>query len=147
MRDREKNFMHEVVIDTNILISAMLKKGPARTIVNKWLTQEFHLNISPHLLNELVFVLQKPKLSKWLSTFDSGLLVSAIKARARLVKPSHKINICRDSKDNIVLECAVEAKADVIVTGDRDLIVLSPFNGIKIISPRMFLNRLESRRI
>ena len=53
--------------------------------------------------------------------------------------PVEKIDVCRDSKDNMILELAVAGKADFIITGDKDLKVLNPFQQIQIISPADFL--------
>lgn len=57
--------------------------------------------------------------------------------------PLEQIEECRDPKDNKILEVAVEGKADVIVTGDKDLLVLHPFRGIPIIGPAEFLALLD----
>ena len=56
--------------------------------------------------------------------------------------PSTHIENCRDPKDNQILEVAVDGKADVIVTGDNDLLVLHPFRGVPIVGPAEFLARL-----
>jgi uncharacterized protein len=54
--------------------------------------------------------------------------------------PVEKIDVCRDSKDNMILELAVAGKADFIITGDKDLKVLNPFRKIQILSPAEFLH-------
>ena len=58
---------------------------------------------------------------------------------AEIVQPTQKVEDCRDPKDNFILECALEAQPDYIVTGDSDLLVLHPYKGIKIITPTKFL--------
>jgi hypothetical protein len=55
------------------------------------------------------------------------------------IEPTEKITICRDQKDNKFLELAIGGNADCIVSGDKDLLVLNPFRGNKIISPGDFL--------
>ena len=55
------------------------------------------------------------------------------------IEPKTKIKVCRDPKDNMFLELAVTGKASCIITGDKDLVALNPFRGIKIISPGDFL--------
>jgi predicted nucleic acid-binding protein len=64
---------------------------------------------------------------------------------ASLVHPKQKIHICRDPKDDIVLECCREAKADILVTGDKDLLEIEdlPFD-LNILSPRIFLKGLKT---
>lgn len=64
-----------------------------------------------------------------------------LKAKALLINVIEIIDICRDSKDNKFLELAVSGKADFIVTGDNDLLVLNPFRDIEIITVSDFLNR------
>ena len=59
-----------------------------------------------------------------------------------IIEPSSKFNAVRDKKDNKIIECAFDGKADYIVTGDPDLLILKEFRGIKIITAREFL---ESR--
>ena len=59
--------------------------------------------------------------------------------------PAQRINACRDPKDNMVLEAAVAGQVDVIVSGDKDLLTLSPFKGIPVLTPAAFLRRLTSQ--
>jgi putative PIN family toxin of toxin-antitoxin system len=61
-----------------------------------------------------------------------------------LVNATDAIAVCRDPKDNMILELAVSGKADVIVTGDDDLLVLNPFREIAILNPQEFLKRFLS---
>lgn len=66
-------------------------------------------------------------------------MLNDIEMEALFIEPELRISVCRDPKDNKFLELAVAANADCIVTGDKDLLVLNPFRGIKIISPADFL--------
>lgn len=61
-----------------------------------------------------------------------------------LFAPTRRITACRDSNDNMVLEAAVAGSADVIVSGDEDLLVLHPFEGIDIIGPAAFIRRIDA---
>ncbi len=58
-----------------------------------------------------------------------------------LINPKEKIFVCRDPKDNMILELAVAGNADFIVTGDQDLLTLNPFRKIKIVNPVNFLKK------
>ena len=71
-------------------------------------------------------------------TLISG--IAAVVSRAEIVNPKRKILICRDPKDDMLLECCIEAKADFLVTGDADLLNIAelPFN-LRIVTPRKFL--------
>ena len=135
--------MLKVVIDTNVLISGLLKGRSTRPIINAFINNAFILVTSNKVLEELVWTIRKPKLTSFIPEADSALLIALITEQARIVKPSQKLTICRDKKDNILLECALEAKADLIVTGDKDLLTLSSFRGIDIVTPSVFLRRLK----
>lgn len=71
-------------------------------------------------------------------------LLDLILLRGEPVLPTRKIEVCRDPDDNAVLEAAVAAGADIIVSGDDDLLVLAPFEGIPIVGPAAFLARLKA---
>ncbi len=61
-----------------------------------------------------------------------------------VVSPDQKVNVCRDKKDNFLIESALEGKADYLVTGDDDLLLLNPFQNIKIIKPKDFEKMLKN---
>ena len=68
-----------------------------------------------------------------------GRFLDALLDEAEWITTNVVINVCRDPKDNMILELAVSGRADVIVTGDQDLLVLDPFQGIRIVTPEAFL--------
>jgi len=136
--------MLKIVADTNVLISSLLESGSPKVILDLWVAENFSLVTSLKLINELTTTLKKPKLSNRISEADIESLLDLIHADAIIVNPTHTINDCRDPKDNKVLECAVEAGADVIVSGDLDLLVLDPFRGIDIILPSNLIKRLKA---
>ena len=69
-----------------------------------------------------------------LALVDAGVLVDI----------TESISVCRDAKDNMILELAISGRADVIVTGDSDLLVLNPFQGMAVLVPQMFLTKYSS---
>jgi len=79
-----------------------------------------------------------------LSDEDVETVVTLILLRGEPVTPQYRVTICRDPKDDIVLEVAMAGHADFIVTGDNDLLMLHPFEGIPIVGPAEFLGTLES---
>lgn len=138
--------MHElkVVIDSNIIVT-ILKGFPSLSyIYSAFKNGRFKLVISDELLKELAYVLARPRLH--ISAADIKELFRLIKMRAVRVNLGPEIiTICRDHpKDNFILQLAVESKADFIVTGDKDLLVLSPFRGIAIIKLKEFNTKLEA---
>lgn len=70
---------------------------------------------------------------------EKELIINKLQAGAIKIIPSRKVNICRDKKDNQVLDLCVVGKADYLVTGDKDLLVLKKFKKTKIVSPREFI--------
>jgi predicted nucleic acid-binding protein len=81
-----------------------------------------------------------------LSDQDIQTVVSLILLRGQALEPNERITACRDPKDNKFLEVAGAGKADVIVSGDQDLLVLHPFVGIPIVPPATFLQMLARER-
>ncbi len=132
-----------VVADTNVLVSALLFGGPTEQIVLAGLRGEIQLLTSSPLLKELERVLKgKFKLNLHLVRN----IIEEIKEVAELVEVSSHINlISYPDDDNRVLECAVDGKAEFIVTGDtKHILPLKEFRGTKILSPSEFLNRLPA---
>jgi len=134
--------MLKIVVDTNVLVSSLLEIGPSKMITDLWIDGRFELITSPKLFNELLTALKKPKLANRVSQADIDNFSSLILADATIVTPAHTINICRDPKDNKVIECAIQAKANIIATGDKDLLILHPFHGIDIIPPAEVIKRI-----
>ena len=132
-----------VVADTNVLVSALLFGGPPEQIVLAGLRGEIQLLTSSPLLKELERVLKgKFKLNLHLVRN----IIEEIKEVAELVEVSSHINVISyPDDDNRVLECAVDGKAEFIVTGDtKHILPLKEFRGTKILSPSEFLNRLPA---
>jgi hypothetical protein len=136
----------KVVMDTNVLISCLLKpKSKANDMYRLALREKIKLYISEDLLNELKRVLEYPKfeierLQK--ETFIRNLLRVAI-----LVCPRQKISVIKkDPADNMFLECAVEAKANCLISGDkRHLLPLKSFRGVRILNPDEFLRLYQEK--
>ena len=132
-----------VVADTNILVSALLFGGTSEQVVLAGLRGEIQLLTSLSLLKELEKVLkEKFKLSIPLVRE----IVEEVREIAEIVEVfSHIKAISYPEEDNRVLECAVDGKADFIVTGDtKHILPLKEYGGIKILSPSEFLKHLPT---
>jgi len=132
------------VIDTNIIVSAVI--GKSATLVNiyeSFVGNRFTPVFSPQLQQEILNVIRKPRLRKYFGTEETKRFKGLLKVDSILVVPAKKVSVCRDTKDNILLETALEAKADFIVTGDKDLLILKSFSGIPIVNPRRFSDKLN----
>jgi len=139
--------MIRAVIDTNILIRALIKpRGTVGPILTLLRAGVYELITSEPLLEELIAKLALPRIrNKYhLTDEDIGTFLAFIMLRGRIVHPERTINVCRDPRDDMVLEAAVAGGADYIVTGDDDLLVLGEFEGIEITGPRAFLERLRT---
>ena len=131
----------KVVLDTNVLISSLLKpKSKARDIYRLVLKREIELYTSVDLINELSRVLEYPKFG--FEKFQKEVFLKNLTRVATiLVNPGLRISVIKeDPPDNKFLECAVEAKADYLISGDnKHLLPLKNFRGIKIVNPSEFL--------
>jgi len=131
----------KVVLDTNVLISSLLKaESKAREIYRLVLRREIELYTSVDLINELSRVLEYPKFG-FKELEKQAFLKNLTRVAIILVNPGLKINVIEeDPPDNKFLECAVEAKADYLISGDnKHLLPLKNFQGTEIVSPSEFL--------
>jgi putative PIN family toxin of toxin-antitoxin system len=135
------------VVDTNVLVRALIKPhGTVGPVLLRLRHGEYTLLYAGSLLEELVDVLNRPRIREKyrLTDLDIQAVVSLILLRGEVVVPEERITACRDPKDDKFLEVAVAGKADVIVSGDQDLLVLHPFAGIPIVPPAAFLQMLDT---
>jgi len=134
--------LKKVVLDTNTIISGLLWDGNESAIIRKAEQKEIIIFTSELLLKELEKVLQRDKFQKRLKNKKYSIKKSIKKIRLlfNIVEPKQSIDtIKNDPDDNRVLECAVCAKADIIVSGDNDLLNLKNYLGINIITAKKFL--------
>lgn len=131
-----------VVLDTNTLVSGFGWSGPPSLIVDAVLAGDLLLVSSPPLLNELDRVLRYSKLAKVFP--DPAEIIDRLWAVADIVEPGMTLNVVADEPDNRVLEAAVEARVDAIVSGDSDLLDLKSYDEIPIMASSVFVARLLS---
>lgn len=133
------------ILDTNVIISALLfKKSLPRQALDKARKQGIVL-MSQSIWSEISEVVARPKFDKYLSSQERQLFLLVFEQAVRFVDIKETINACRDPKDDKYLELAVNGKAECIVTGDQDLLILHPFREIPIITVAQFLsNRSNS---
>nr|VFJ47619.1 MAG: putative toxin-antitoxin system toxin component, PIN family [Candidatus Kentron sp. FM]VFJ52371.1 MAG: putative toxin-antitoxin system toxin component, PIN family [Candidatus Kentron sp. FM]VFK07717.1 MAG: putative toxin-antitoxin system toxin component, PIN family [Candidatus Kentron sp. FM] len=128
-----------VVIDTNTLAGALLlKHSVPRQAFDKAMVQGSVL-LSTATLDELNEVLSRKKFGKYISDAERILFAETLVQQSLLISPTGKIDACRDPKDNKFLDLAVSGKADCLISGDDDLLMLNPFEGIPILCARDFL--------
>jgi len=134
----------KLVVDTNVLLSSFISAGPPRIIVNRIRDRLDLLCLSSAILEEYLTVLQRAGISEHLLASLFSLLHDP--DHVLLVVPSRGIQVMRDDpSDDMFLECAIEAYADYVISGDRHLRRLKSFQGIEIIPPREYLSRLKAK--
>ena len=126
-----------IVVDTNVFVSAALKESSWPGIVVRWVDQYGDLLKSKDTEAEVVEVLQRPRFTPLIPSFFLDNLRRML-AVAELVVITEQVTECRDAKDNKFLELALNGRADVVVSGDADLLMLNPFRGIPIVDPASF---------
>jgi putative PIN family toxin of toxin-antitoxin system len=131
-----------IVFDTNLLVSAFLFPQSIPGRILDTVLSAHRLLISISVAAELIDVMRREKFDSYLSLERRDELVASLIRDCELIETSTTITACRDPKDNKILELAVDGAASAIVTGDTDLLVLHPFQGISILSPIDFLPRL-----
>lgn len=135
--------MLRAAVDTNIFISGLLGSFVNRTIINALKESEFELVISRLLLEEIWLVAERPKFHNLIAKEQVNELIGTITDQALFVKPTKIPEIVFDPADNELLASALEAKADFIVTGDKELLSFKSFHSIPIIVPKEFVERLK----
>ncbi|MEK6887722.1 MAG: putative toxin-antitoxin system toxin component, PIN family [Candidatus Aenigmatarchaeota archaeon] len=132
----------KVVLDTNILISALGWKGKPNEVFGRVVSGEIELVTSDEQFNELVEVLDYPKFQ--FTDIQKDRFKSLILEMATFVKPAEKIDaIKNDPDDNMILEAATAGNVVYVVSGDPDLLELKEFRGIKIVTAREFLREIK----
>ncbi len=127
------------VVDTNSLLSAHLLP---LSITRKAFDVAFEKGILIHsreTFSEFIEVFTRPKFDKYIPLQDRLNIISLLELKSQLIEITAPVIACRDPKDDKFLSLALTAKADCIITGDKDLLVLHPFREIPILNSADFL--------
>lgn len=127
-----------VVVDTNVFISAALKEQSLLGMAARMAAESGILLKSATTERELLVTLNRPRLAPLIPPRFRDWL-SELLAAAELIAIAERITACRDPKDDKFLELAVNGYADLIISGDADLLALNPFRGIPIVTPAIFV--------
>jgi len=130
----------KIIFDNNVLISASLLEKSIPYEAFRLAVAEFILLSSKETFKELFLTLTKEKFDRYVDIKTRLEFLNEFKEKSRITSVSHKLAICRDPKDNMYLELALSGNADLIISGDNDLLVLNPFRGIPVITPREFID-------
>ena len=134
--------MIRVVLDTNVVVSALLFDGPASRLVALWQRRRFIPLVSRPILQEYLRVLAYPKFK--LTVQEVGQAIEELLPYVEVTRQGKRLRVIRrDPADDRFIECAVAGKARYLVSGDDDLLSLRSFQGIRIVSIAEFLTMLE----
>lgn len=137
-----------VIFDTVVFVRALINPHSfwGRLVLEH--SHEYRLIVSPQIIREVIEVLQRPELTKRFTTLkgiDVGRVLEILQ-RAEVVIPKKEKQVSRDTKDNKFLAAAEVAKADYLVSEDRDLLDLVEYQGTRIITAHEFLQTLKTHR-
>ena len=137
----------KVVIDTQIFLRAAINRRslPAKLLFD--MKDKYELVVSQAIVDEIEDVLNRPKIRKKFATLTDEVVetVTTLLSETEQVNPSEVAEVSRDPKDDKFLACAKSAQAQYIVSEDNDLLVLNPYEDIKIINALDFLNVLQPK--
>ena len=134
--------MHKVVIDTNVLVSALISKGKPYFIYYELIaTKKIKVHISESIINEYVSVLSRSKFTKYRGFHkNSQLIILNLYKLSSVFFPNIKIDVIKDVPDNRFLELAVFSKADFLITGNTNDFNIGIYKGVNIITPSEYWN-------
>lgn len=129
------------VADTNLLVSRLLLPWSSPALAVRRAVETGELLFSRDSFAELAEVLMRPKFDSYVTPEERQQFLVLLGRITREVQILRPVRICRDPKDDKILEVAVNGGADAILTGDKDLLELHPYLGISILSPGRFLEQ------
>ena len=145
MKRLEKKCMKKqrIIIDTNLCLSFLISKK--LNIIEQLIeNKNIEIILSENLIDEIISVVNRPKFKKYFFQESILLLLNFFRADCFLAQVQTNISICRDEKDNFLLDLAIDGKADYLITGDKDLLVLEQIENTKIITMNQFIILTES---
>lgn len=143
--------MPRVIIDTNLLVRMVTGTPVSSPLYRLWRAGCLELLISPDLLDELAQVLDRPGLCRYLRPGAAEAFLTLLCAEATVITPTVHVTLCRDPKDDVLLEVAVTGQADFIVSADRDLTddsylkeTMKTRYGVTVVTVSEFLDALDT---
>ena len=132
--------MQKIILDTNIIVSALIQKSyPHYIVFNYVLDEQVQLCLSEALLDEYRDVLSRPKFAQ-INNFENNaeILLSRFVKTALFYEPKNHLDIIKDKSDNKLLELADESNADFLITGNSVDFTITHYKHTQILSPRSF---------
>lgn len=138
--------MQKIVIDTNVMVSALIQRSyPYHIIYDLFIDNKFQLCVSDKLLSEYYEVLSREKFSKFQDFFiRAEALLADIESKSVRYFPTIDLNLISDDDDNMVLELADECLADFVITGNTTDFTFPTYKKTKIVTPREYWENHQS---
>jgi len=138
--------MLRVVLDTNVLVSGLIMLGKPRELLSIIARREATLVLSKEILNEFTKVMRRNKLTEYVTEEQVERFIENIERIAEFVELESHLEVVNDPKDDIVINTAIDGRADLIVSGDHHLLSLKEFRRTKIASVDEAVRKLKKRR-
>jgi putative PIN family toxin of toxin-antitoxin system len=136
--------MPRIVLDTNVLVSALIKPGKPRTLLFELARGKYQLILSREILDEFARTVTDPKISRYVDEEDIIRYLRAIGSAATIVRIRSRFRVIRqDPSDDMILRTAHDGKARYIVTGDDHLLSLKEYKRVKILTVSEVLELLK----
>lgn len=137
--------MLKAVVDANVWISGLIvSQGQPAKVIDLFQAGAFAVCCSTDLLDELQEVLKRPRIAARIDETDAAQLIELIRSQVIIALVEAVSAVSRDPKDDVYLACAAAVDADVLITGDQDLLVLKSHGRTRILTPAEFLSIIES---
>jgi len=128
-----------IILDTNVLISGVFFAGPPSLILQAWRDGKVRLIVSPEILEEYQRVGEE--MSGGFPSIDIQPILDLLTISAEVISsPFLSEPVCKDPDDDKFLACAISSKCKLVISGDKQLLAVSGFKGIKVIKPRKFID-------
>ncbi len=131
----------KIVIDTNVIASAIFFGGRPKELLENLLLQRFDAYVSPDIVCEYKETIEE--LCSRYPKKPENIPLTTILSSMKMIQPTTHIEVCRDPDDNKFIECAHDAKCLYIVSGDKDLLSLKSYKKIEIVTVSDFLSRIN----
>ncbi len=141
--------MQKIVIDTNVIVSALIQRSyPYRIIYELFIDEKFQLCVSDELMAEYYEVLSRPKFARFHDFFiRAETLLADIESKSVKYIPTIKLDIISDPDDNMILELADVCSADFVITGNTTDFSFASYKQTKIVTPRDYWENYRSSRV
>jgi uncharacterized protein len=134
-----------IVFDINVLISSLIVEGNPQELWQRAKSKEFVLAFSKKMLSDLVNVLKRQKFEKYVTSADVGIFLNDLRNSGKIVHVKSRFKVvAEDPDDDEIIRTAFDAKANYIVSGDRHLLALREFKGIRMVTVNQMLKILNS---